>query len=554
MALSNIKPFPFDSLCLAAIVAEIRPSVGGRLQRVIQPNERTLFLGIYANGVEQGLLLSCSPNFARAHPTSVRPASTGDILPLAAALRRDVDGGRVTQIRQVGFDRILEVEFTKAEGAFRLVAELTGKHSNLILVDPAGKVVAAAHRVTATQSVRPVMAQRPYSPPPFPPRRPIFEAKNWEEFDVAEGGGPFLKSLLLARAGLDRAERTPGAFEALKSELSRIKQIVRSGEFQPVSVPNLGAYPISVAALGLEERASDDFGRSVDVAFRTRESAAECEALRAQVLAPLRRVLLAREVALEELKQARETARNAGQIQLMGELILAYAHQIQEGQAELVTQDYEGNPLTIRLDPELSPIQNANLFFDKAKRAKGRSDFVREQIDRIDKERVSLLAAVRKAEDAQTSEPLHEILSQARERRWLIENVGAAKTADERPYEGHRIRERTGPGGVKVLYGENATSNDYLTQRVARPNDIWLHVRGATSSHVVIPTANRPERIGPEALRFAAEIAVANSTSKHSGYVSVDWTLKKYVRKPRGAKAGTVTYSHEKTIAVEKRT
>ena len=102
-----------------------------------------------------------------------------------------------------------------------------------------------------------------------------------------------------------------------------------------------------------------------------------------------------------------------------------------------------------------------------------------------------------------------------------------------------------------MLFGENAESNDYLTLRVAKPDDYWLHVRGSVSAHVVIRTDRHPEKIGKELLVFAAKVAVQNSPSKHSGFVPVDYTLRKYVRKPRGASAGTALYTHEKTLHVE---
>ncbi len=90
-----------------------------------------------------------------------------------------------------------------------------------------------------------------------------------------------------------------------------------------------------------------------------------------------------------------------------------------------------------------------------------------------------------------------------------------------------------------------------MTLRVAKPNDIWLHVRGAVSAHVVIVTKNQPERVQPETLRFAASVAVKNSKSKHSTYVTVDYTLKKYVRRPKGAAKGMAIYTNEKTLNVE---
>lgn len=542
---TDLKPIPFDSLTLAAVVKELQFLKGGRLQRAVQPQERTLVLGVYAHGKEHQVLFSGSAAFPRVHLTGRRPPSGGEQPELAAAFRRLLDGARLDSIRQRGFDRILELRFLSREGEYRFVCELTGKHANLILVQPDGRIAAAAHAVPRRQSVRPIFAGARYEPPPFPPRNPVFDAEGWEEFEEAEGASPFLKSLLQAQSGGGTD------FDAMRPLLSSLRRCVEGGDFEPVSAGDWGAYPISVAALGYAETRIESLSEALDGHFRKREEESEREALRSRLLSPLRRVLLAREVAGQELQQAADAARNARRHQERAELILAYASTIGPGQSKLETMDYEGREVEIRLDPEKTPVENARRLFEKAKHAKARAGFVNEQLGRIREERIALLGAVRRIEDAPDLETLRDEEERARAKNWLRIQTPAAGRKEDKPYEGHRIRELAGPGGVRVLYGENATSNDYLTLRVAKPNDLWLHVRGAASAHVVIPSGNRPERVGREALEFAARVAVAHSASKHSGYVSVDYTLKKYVRKPRGAPAGTVTYTHEKTIAIE---
>jgi predicted ribosome quality control (RQC) complex YloA/Tae2 family protein len=109
------------------------------------------------------------------------------------------------------------------------------------------------------------------------------------------------------------------------------------------------------------------------------------------------------------------------------------------------------------------------------------------------------------------------------------------------------------PGGWQVLVGENAEANDYLVTRVAQPNDWWLHVRAGTGAHVVIRTNNHPQAVPRQVLEFAARLAAANSPQRHSSIVPVDYTLRKYVRRPRGAPPGFVTYTHEKTLHVSPR-
>ena len=100
------------------------------------------------------------------------------------------------------------------------------------------------------------------------------------------------------------------------------------------------------------------------------------------------------------------------------------------------------------------------------------------------------------------------------------------------------------------MVGENATSNDYLTTKLALSSDIWLHVRAATSAHGIIRAQNRPAAVSASALQQAAEMVAARSESKHSSLIPVDYTLKKHVRKPRKSAPGAVTYTNEKTLFV----
>jgi predicted ribosome quality control (RQC) complex YloA/Tae2 family protein len=545
------KPIPFDSLCLAAALYEARSLVGAKLQKIVQPDERSLALTFHGQGATRRLFLSASPHHPRLHLSSFEFSRPGEQPPLGAALRRVADGARVLSIRQIGFDRQAKIVLGKADAEFQLIAELTGKHANLILVGPDGKVMAAAHAVPRSKSVRPILPGHAYEKPPFPPRRPVYEARDFEALNEAEGASPFLLSLLRARAGLEKGERSPEAWPRLRDELELLGYTVRANAFQPVEAGEWGAYPVSVAALGYEETSAESFSRAAERHFRELDRVRELEGLRSRLLAQLERVVLARDVALQELAQAEELARGAGRLQLMGELLLAYATTIEPGASRFETQDYEGEPLAIPLEPGKSPLENAHALFEKARKAKDRKGHVADQATRLEADRRALWEAIRQVREAETAAKLSALEAEFRQRRWLLTRAAPAAEKD-RPYEGHRIRELLGPGGVRVLYGENAAANDYLTHRVARPNDYWLHVRAGVSAHVVIPTGNRPERVGREALLFGAQVAVRNSPAKHAGIVPVDYTLKKYVRKPRGAKPGTATYTHEKTLHVER--
>jgi predicted ribosome quality control (RQC) complex YloA/Tae2 family protein len=436
-------------------------------------------------------------------------------------------------IRQIGFDRVLEIDFEGTEGAFTLVAELMGKHSNLMLLDGSRRLAGAAKWIGPKLSSRPIQAGAKYVRPPFPPKPSLLEAQEGDDLTAYEGASPFLVKLA-------------GAIG-----LRAIQEAASKGDYHPVLALGSGAYPISVAALGLEEHSRSSISIALEQHYDQAIPAAEAEALRTSLRGQLERVILARETAIGDLDQAIEAGEGAGKWQIMAELVLAYGSGLQEGASSLDAHDYEGNPVTIKLDPELSFKDNANRLFDKAKRAKQRLGFVREQRMRLSGDLLLIQSLVEEVENAKRLRELQGMLEQARNHRWLHKQPVPTTRKEDRPYEGHRIRELLGPAGLTVLYGENAESNDYLTLRVAKPNDWWLHVRGSVSAHVVIQSRNQPDRVPREALVFAAKVAVQNSPSKHSGYVPVDYTLKKYVRKPKGAAKGTALYTHEKTMHID---
>jgi predicted ribosome quality control (RQC) complex YloA/Tae2 family protein len=526
---------PYDSLTLAAVTRELQAFVGAKVQRIVQLDEHTVVLGLYPGGGEGYLLLSCDPTFFRAHLITKRPGGQGQPPAFCMALRSRMEGGRVTSIRQIGFDRILHMTVEHPLGEHTLVAELMGKHSNLMLVGPDHRIVAPAKVVGPSKSSRPVSSGRPYEPPPFEPRPSLLDAKSGEELKDREGASPFLLKLMKA-GGIEAAE---------------LKAVVREGRYAPVLSAGHGAYPVSVAALDLPEHPRSEMSIALEQHYDLAIPAYETEQLRQSMLSQLNRVLLAREVALNELHQAEDTAARAGRMQLMGELILAYGRTLPEGSKMLGAEDYEGNPIQISLEAEMDYLANANRYFERAKKAKRSVGMVKDQIARLQKDHADVGAFILRVEAETRLIALRDLQEQARERRWLHTQIVPAAKKEDRPYEGHKIRELLGPQGLKILYGETATANDYLTMRVAKPNDYWLHVRAAVSAHVIIATNNHPEKVGREALVFAAKVAVQHSPSKHGGYVPVDYTLKKYVRKPRGAPAGTALYTHEKTLHIE---
>ncbi|MEP0767582.1 MAG: fibronectin-binding domain-containing protein [Fimbriimonadia bacterium] len=557
---------PFDSTVLAAVVAECRKLVGGRLQRISQPDEHTLCLQVYCGGPLLVLLLCCDAQFARAHLTAVRPANPQPTPAFCSMARKWTENGRITDVRMRGMDRVLEVEVIGEGGrTFTYIGEFMGKHSNVMLLDDTGLVLGALKTVGAKQSRRQVRAGLRYQPPPpiggLDPRiltPDEFEAlaRDAEEIgpdwlrQTVQGVSPFLAERLWELGGARR--------EGLREAYATWREVLLANDWRPVAYrakggASLGAYPIAFPpppGVTVAERRS--LCEALDAHYLSLVAAGKMDQERAHLRTALSRALSATERALDDVQARLSDADLARRWQVFAELILAYAHTLEPGATTLLAPDYTdptGAEVEIALDGNLTPAENAELYFRKARSARQAEPALRERLVLLSRARDDLLALLARLDDMRAQE-LAEARNEATLRGWLRTQESQRGEKEERPFDGHRIRRVHTAEGLDILYGESATANDYLTQRVAKPNDWWLHVRGGVSAHAIVPTGNRPADVPRSVLERAAQLVARNSPAKHSSLVAVDYTLRKFVRKPRGAAPGLVTYSHEKTLHV----
>lgn len=562
---------PFDSFTLAAVVAECAPMERGRVQKITQPNPLDIVLEVHANRQDYRLLLSADPTTARAHLISQRGPSPTNPPAFCMALRKFLDGASVVFVRQVRFDRIIEVVLRSRDGAhYRLVTEIMGKHSNIILVSPGGDIVNAIKHVSHRLSrVREVLPHRLYHLPPTTGRPNPLEA-TLSSFQILfdrreapvtawlsatyEGISPLLAQELWLRAEQDEQKVRETFFdwqaETLAGQYSPV--LVRDDESHPV-----GAYPTPLLSVPAENQfARDSISLTLEYVYNHAIPRAAARHASESLIGGLRKTRAATERAIGELGHAIEQGRMAERWQLFGDIILAFGRTLPEGADMLEAPDYtqEGQPtIEIPIDGTLTVAENAERYYRKAKRGKEAAGDRERQMRRLELRLTEVEAAIEATANA--SEDLNaitELRARCVLKGWIgMQSTVANDKPEERPYEGRRIRTLITDDGWVILFGENASANDYLTQRVAQSNDWWLHVRAAVSAHVVIRTQNRPLAVPRSVLEQAARIAVANSPSKHSSVVPVDYTLKKHVRKPRGSPPGAALYTHEKTLHVD---
>jgi predicted ribosome quality control (RQC) complex YloA/Tae2 family protein len=568
----------YDSLLLYAVAREIAAALAGaRVGRVFMAAEQTAVLEFSARTPLPQLLLCWQPGQARVHLAGRQTPARGLSCSFGDVLRRYLRGARLDSASQVGFDRVLRLEFSNAEnlgpGArCSVVAEPISRWANAVLLDAEGEIREAARHVpAAVNRHRQLLPGEPYAPPPGADRPPLagVTAADLLEFSAPfpqtplqtllrerlQSGGPLVLAELWARTGLDpeapvaaqpaRWERTlAGAIAALLEEAAAAGAwVYRSPDSRPL------VYPVR-----LRSREVKSAGRVDSLSTALEELAAE-EAATEGLGQQRQRLQGAVERGREQVgrrRQAREQAlqkaREADQWREYGEALLANLWRIPPGasEAEVPLYTAEGERLVkVALNPNYPPQDNAQRYFERYKKARraGRTIPALLKADRREEEYLGEVAdEIERGEEADLAE-LEEELSR---RGYLKQRRRRAPGAPGRQELPHLVDER----GWTIRYGKTGLQNDRLV-REAAPEDVWLHVRDGTGGHVLIRSGGRPESVPAETLRLAARLAAGLSRQRTSGSVEVARTLAKHVRKPKGTPPGFVLYDNYVTEAVE---
>ncbi|HIE52700.1 MAG TPA: fibronectin-binding domain-containing protein [Armatimonadetes bacterium] len=584
----------FDSLILAAIVEELRARVlGKRVSEVFQPDARTVVLSLRLGGRAEHLLLSASPDAYRVHLVSTPPPPPEMPLPFARQLTSRLRGARLTAAEQVEFDRLLRLSLHGTDRLgnprrFTLLGEFMGKHSNLLLLDEQEVIVAVikpvSHRVNR---VRELLPGRKYLPPPSGHRcnpltlSPEAFCDLWAQRDSAVplktwarqtffGLSDDLWRWLCAQANLP--EDAPGdspqeAGERLWAAWAELQTLVATGQFTPILYCEARGEPVKCYPLPLPPPAEGEGGspqraepvaslsRALELVFATAQRRAERlhwqQRVRQALNSALRRAQRRRERAAAQLAAAADPE----QFKIRGDLILAHYHQVQPGQEFIeVPNYYDPNltPLRIELDPRLTPAANAERYYRQAAKARRAREQLPARIAALEEEISRLTAWREQAETASTTEELQQLWA---EMAPILGGPAATKPRARRPPTRReewlqKLERHLSRDGYEIVVGKNAIQNEALLSYVAAPDDIWLHVRGAGSGHVIIRTQGRPHNVPPTTLEEAARLAAQHSPARHSALVPVSYTLRKYVTKVKGGSPGQVTYRHEKTLFV----
>jgi len=565
-----------DFLTLACLRDHLDRLLGARVQNVVFPDARSLSLELYA-GQRIYLLASADPTQPCMLLTPQKPRrGVADESPLLLLLRKWVRGGRLVDVSQPPWERILTLHFESHTGPSRLVVELVGRYSNLILVGPDGLVLDAAKHVGPGMTrYRVTLPAQPYQLPPPPPNRrppagltlavwtgllssaaPDDPLERWLVRQLL-GVGPLLAREIAARAtGDPHATVGDVELEALALAVKDLFSPLEDGHWAPhVAVEGasederviaFAPYALHQYSAGADVRIEPvaDINQAMWRYFEDRglDDAYATARRTVQVLIDAARGRLER--GLEKLQEQMVDQARVDELRTNGELLLTYQAQVLPRAREVTLTDYEGQPRTIPLDPAQTPVENAQAYFkryDKAQRAA-------EQIPRLMRANKTDLAYLSQLDaDLDLAESRPEIDA-------VRDALAAAGWAKKRrgspgPVEGPR---RFEVDGFPIYVGRNANQNEQVTFDRAGPQDLWLHVVGLPGAHVIVKCGHQeaPEHVVQRAAQLAAYYSLAR---KSQGRIGVHVTERRFVHRLRGAHAhpGLVTYREERTVWVQ---
>lgn len=556
----------FDSVVLAAVAVDLEPLIGSIVARAAQPDRDEIVLTFRGRSRSLHVLWSIHPRWARVH--LVEGAPSGQAGSFCQLLRARLEGARLHAVVQPPFERTVILRFEHVGEPVNLVAEIMGRHSNLIAVQT-GTVLGALKTVTSRMSsVRPVTAGSPFIP--LPRERPLPQELSVDSLSARLGAGegpvarrladatiglsPLLATELCVRAGLDPAAGVDALNEvaaALWPALTDVMEMVRVRRFDPV-LYRRGSVPVGFAPFPYQYLAQFAVERMPTMSRAVATAAAslvmrsaldeERQALQAAIAVAIER--LTRTEA--ELQKVQAEAARAEELRQQGDLLFAYVAQVPPGASEVTLPGFDGTPVRIPLDPTLSAVDNARRLFTRLRRIRSAQPEVARRLTDVTERRAYLENALALVETATSPEDVRSMREELVDEHVLTPR----RRTPRRP----RVvstgpRRFTSTTGHHILVGRTNRENDEVTFTHARPDDVWLHARGMPGAHVVVRADGRP--IPDAALAEAAQIAAYFSRGRTAKNVEVSYTLRKYVKKPRGARPGLVAISNEKTILVE---
>ena len=467
----------------------------------------------------------------------------------------------VTQVKQLGFDRIFQIFLNKDGKNISMLIEALGPNGNIWLLDDHNTRLATLRKRAYLKGDR-------YKPPPLPdkidPRElsftllkdrlgqekkasiPLagFIQKNILGFDST------LSQEIVVRSGVDTVDSSSLDSNSLKAIIENIHDIVNRFEQPEIGylyhlASGAAAYPLKLSAVGQQPEKFKSLSLAVLAMIRARQAQVEAVDEKKCIKDAVKRAVKRLERRFVKIERDIKEASDYKRFKRMGELLQINFDKIKKGRDKITLEDVytkSQSNVTIPLDPALSPSENVKNYFKKYRKGRQGLELLQRRLVVTKQELARLSTILSELEDnfesacARYDQEITPLLPAKPSKRDIRPRL---------PY-----REYTLSTGVRIFVGRGGADNDRTTFEFTRPYELWFHTQQCAGSHVVMKFPNKSFEPSKAEIEEAAAVAAYHSKAKSDSLVPVIYTLRRYVRKPRKVKSGLVTVEREKSIMV----
>lgn len=560
----------FDGITLSCVTQELTEKLlGGVIRKIYQPHKDLLIVNIWIRKAFR-LLISVSCE-ARIHLTEQNFKNPQKPSVFCMLLRSRLGGGIIEEIKQRGLDRVLDIHIQNQGNGFILSIEPMGKYSNCVLIKD-NQVVDSLKRKKGKRTLLP--GKKYQAPPTQDKHNPLLMKpdkfkellnKNkdpqkiiWKEIlENIEGIGPRIAKEIPLRAKIKPsrklADLSPTQLDALEAAFDEIFNKVKRGQWEPC-VYYQDNEPVNWAPFNLlmyndlQRERKISISQALDEYFHHQQAEGELEDQLRKLMGIVQKEFKKIEKALLSVKVELEKSKKYDLYKRKADLLLANQARIDKPGEKVELEDiFETNQrlITIRLDPRLTIIENANKYYQKYKKLKRAQKKLRIRREELKLEKRYLLEMKNNLEQADTVGDLKNLEEELRDEGYL-------KPKEKSPQE--KEGKKAGPrklkiNGYRVLIGKSGKQNDRLVRNASK-SDLWFHVKDLPGAHVILKTGKTRKKISQEVLYKASQVAAYYSKARNSSQVPVSYTQVKYLKKPKGAKPGLVLCQKEDVITV----
>lgn len=564
----------FDGIVTQAITHELKNDlIGGKIDKIHQPDKNTILLGIYSNSIHYALNICID-----AHNCRINLTTNSKENPLVAPnfcmlLRKHLISGKISTIEMYGLERLVKInietinEFNEIE-IKSLIIELMGKHSNIILINDKNIIIDSLRHIWATDTIyRDILPSRTYS---FPTSEKLDYTKISDIYSIFQDNlnlsvEEFSKlfantfngfSLSFIKSALEKCNITTINKEnllKLQKYINNILTFPNNLYFTEVYKNNkLSDFTLSLGNnVTVEKFYLNKFIDNFYFSRETEETFNNCKNNALKLATDSQKKLLN---SLNSINTKLKDCEERDKYRLYGELITSNLYKLTNTHTDYIELEnyYDNNNLIkIPLDRKYSPNINAKHYFKKYNKLKNALQIVSVQKAETENELNYIDSIIFEIELASSTKEIQEILDEISEN--LIKKKVSQKKKNTKNTKKKKQEKQYSPlhfniDNFDVYVGKNNKENDWLTFTFANKNDIWLHTKDIQGSHVILK--NSGQNVSDDTLVKCAKLAVEHSKAKLSSNVPVDYCKVQYVKKPNGAKPGMVIFTNNKTISV----